>query len=79
MDSYNQTEYDLKYEDILDAFNDHLSKHPESELVKFSEHSDGGIVKFSEHSDGELVKYDDISLSYGEGAFIAEKNSQTIG
>ena len=89
LDSYNQTEYDLKYEDILDAFNDHLSKHPESELVKFSEHSDGGLVKFSEHSDGEfvkfsehsdgeLVKYDDISLSYGEGAFIAEKIAKQL-
>ncbi|WP_296888834.1 non-ribosomal peptide synthetase [uncultured Methanobrevibacter sp.] len=33
LDSYNQTEHDLAYEDILDAFNDNLSKHPNNKLV----------------------------------------------
>ncbi|WP_405295390.1 D-alanine--poly(phosphoribitol) ligase subunit DltA [Methanobrevibacter sp.] len=37
LDSYNQTEHDLDYEDILDAFNYNLSKHPENKLVEFND------------------------------------------
>ena len=48
--SYNQTEHPLSYDDILDAFNDNLLKHPEK----------------------RLVSYNDVSYSYGEGAFIAD-------
>ena len=37
LDIYNQTEHDLVYEDILDAFKDNLLKYPENKLV---EHND---------------------------------------
>ena len=50
LDSYNQTEHVLKYDDVLDAFNDNLSKN----------------------QDNTLVSYNDVSYSYGEGAFIAK-------
>ena len=51
LDDINQTEHHLDYEDILDAFNDNLAKHPNNDLVSFKE----------------------VSYSYGEGAFIADK------
>uniref|UniRef100_UPI00388D0776 D-alanine--poly(phosphoribitol) ligase subunit DltA n=1 Tax=Methanobrevibacter sp. TaxID=66852 RepID=UPI00388D0776 len=35
LDSYNDTEHSLIYEDILDAFNDNLSSNPESTLVSY--------------------------------------------
>ena len=34
MDSYNHTEHDLDYDDLLDAFNDNLKKHPQNKLVE---------------------------------------------
>ena len=37
LDSYNQTEHDLKYNDVLDAFNAHLASHPENNLVTFKD------------------------------------------
>ncbi|WP_407374929.1 amino acid adenylation domain-containing protein [Methanobrevibacter sp.] len=37
LDEINQTECSLKYEDILDSFNDNLSKCPDSDLVKFKD------------------------------------------
>ena len=37
LDKYNQTECDLKYYDVLDAFNDNLVKYPENPLVSFKE------------------------------------------
>ena len=49
LDEFNDTEHDLKYCDILDAFNDNLSMYPDNKLVSFN----------------------DVSYSYGEGAFIA--------
>ena len=51
LDSYNQTQHPLKYDDILDAFNDNLRKYP----------------------DNNLVSYKDVSYTYAEGAFIADK------
>ena len=51
LDNYNQTEHDLFYNDIMDAFNDNLVKYP----------------------DNALVSYNNISYSYAEGAFIADK------
>ena len=51
LDSFNDTDHDLDYADVLDAFNDNLSKYP----------------------DNPLVSFDNISYSYGEGAFIAFK------
>ena len=35
LDSYNQTEHPLDYDDILDAFNDNLLKYPENALVSY--------------------------------------------
>ncbi len=35
LDSYNCTEHDLKYNDVLDAFNDNLSKYPHKQLVSY--------------------------------------------
>ena len=56
LEDYNQTAHDLKYYDILDAFNDNLSKNPDNRLVSFNE----------------------ISYSYGEGAFIADKIAKQL-
>ncbi len=35
LDEYNQTEHDLEYCDILEAFNDHLAKYPDDPLVSY--------------------------------------------
>ncbi|WP_295616213.1 D-alanine--poly(phosphoribitol) ligase subunit DltA [uncultured Methanobrevibacter sp.] len=51
LDSYNEREMEIIYDDILDAFNDNLAKCP----------------------DNKLVSYNDISYTYGEGAFIANE------
>ena len=56
LDNYNCTEHSLKYDDILDAFNDNLSKCP----------------------DNKLVSYNDVSYTYGEGAFIADKIAKQL-
>ncbi|MCR5026166.1 MAG: amino acid adenylation domain-containing protein, partial [Methanobrevibacter sp.] len=37
LDSYNQTEYPLDYNDILEAFNDNLEKYPDNKLVSFKD------------------------------------------
>ena len=39
LDSFNQTEKDMDYADILDAFNDNLSKNPDNALVSFKDSS----------------------------------------
>jgi amino acid adenylation domain-containing protein len=39
LDEYNQTEHDLKYDDILDAFNDNLAEFPDNKLVSFKKTS----------------------------------------
>ena len=39
LDSYNQNEYKLKYDDILDAFNYNLSKTPNNNLVSYKDSS----------------------------------------
>uniref|UniRef100_UPI00388DB6AC amino acid adenylation domain-containing protein n=1 Tax=Methanobrevibacter sp. TaxID=66852 RepID=UPI00388DB6AC len=39
LDEYNKTEHDLKYNDILDAFNDNLSKCPDNKLVSYNDNS----------------------------------------
>ena len=56
LDSINDNERDLVYDDVLDAFNDVLSKYP----------------------DNNLVSYNDVSYSYGEGAFIASKVANAL-
>ena len=56
LDNYNQTEHDLFYNDIMDAFNDNLVKYP----------------------DNALVSYNNISYSYAEGAFIADKTRKLL-
>ena len=37
LDSYNKTEHDLYYDDILDVFNDNLSKYPYNKLVSYGD------------------------------------------
>ena len=37
LDNYNQTEHDLTYCDVLDAFNDNLLKYPNNNLVSFND------------------------------------------
>lgn len=37
LDSYNQTEYVLKYVDILDAFNDNIGKNPDNPAVSYND------------------------------------------
>ena len=36
LDSYNHTEHSLMYNDILDAFNENLSKYPNNKLVSYN-------------------------------------------
>ena len=56
LDSYNETEHDLVYDDVLDAFNDNLVSNAGSNLVSFN----------------------DVSYSYGEGTFIADKLAKKL-
>ena len=56
LDEYNETECELDYEDILDAFNDNLSRYPDNNLVSFN----------------------DVSYTYSQGAFIADKISKQL-
>ena len=56
LDKINETEHELVYSDVLDAFNTNLSKHP----------------------DNILVSYNDISYTYDEGAFIADKIASNL-
>ncbi|WP_296889690.1 non-ribosomal peptide synthetase, partial [uncultured Methanobrevibacter sp.] len=48
LDSYNMTESSLDYDDILDAFNDNLSKYPNNNLVAYKDvyytYSEGAFV-----------------------------------
>ncbi|WP_461463266.1 D-alanine--poly(phosphoribitol) ligase subunit DltA, partial [Methanobrevibacter sp.] len=48
LDSYNDTEYDLDYVDVLEAFNDNLSKFPDDMLVSYGDcsytYSEGAFV-----------------------------------
>ncbi|MCR5027311.1 MAG: AMP-binding protein, partial [Methanobrevibacter sp.] len=39
LDEINETEANLKYDDILDAFNDNLVKYPDNPLVSFNDRS----------------------------------------
>ncbi|MER2014566.1 MAG: amino acid adenylation domain-containing protein, partial [Methanobrevibacter sp.] len=39
LDEVNNTEHDLEYDDILDAFNSHLSNHPDNTLVSYKNKS----------------------------------------
>ena len=39
MDNNNKTEHDLKYKDLLDAFNDNLSKYSEKQFVSYKNRS----------------------------------------
>ena len=56
LDKLNQTEHELEYNNVLDAFNDNLSKYPLN----------------------QLVSYKDISYTYSEGAFIADKLAKQL-
>lgn len=37
LDTYNQTEHPLKHDDILDAFNENLSRFPDNDLVYYND------------------------------------------
>ena len=37
LDSYNNTEHDLEYDDVLDAFNSNLARYPDNALVSFND------------------------------------------
>ncbi|WP_461463979.1 AMP-binding protein, partial [Methanobrevibacter sp.] len=39
LDGFNDTEYDLDYVDVLDAFNDNLVKYPDYDLVSYKDKS----------------------------------------
>lgn len=56
LDFYNQTQCALKYDDILDAFNDNLNAF----------------------ADNNLVSYKNVSYTYAEGAFIADKIAKKL-
>ena len=56
LDKYNETDCNLCYDDVLDAFNNNLSKC----------------------SDNKLVSYGNVSYTYGEGAFLADKIAQKL-
>ena len=56
LDSFNQTERPLVYDDVLDAFNDNLTRYPENNLVSCN----------------------DVSYSYAEGAFIADRIAKRL-
>ena len=37
LDSYNKTEHELDYDDVLDAFNDNLSRYPDNKIVSMDD------------------------------------------
>lgn len=39
LDEFNETDYQFEYNDILDAFNDNLSKYPDNKLVTYKDTS----------------------------------------
>ena len=65
MDSFNQTEKHIDYDDILDAFNDNLSKNPDNVLVSFKDSS-------YSYAEGAFIasqianKLKDLDVSSGE-------------
>ena len=69
LNSYNQTEHSLEYRDILDAFNDNLSKYSDNTLLGFKNrnytHGEGAYIanEISDmlHSLG-IVKQDYVAL-----------------
>ncbi|MBQ2613108.1 MAG: amino acid adenylation domain-containing protein, partial [Methanobrevibacter sp.] len=56
LNDINKTEHSLSYDDVLDAFNDCLSKYPNNKIVSMY----------------------DVSYSYAEGAFIADKIAKRL-
>ena len=56
LDKIINTERQLNYEDVMDAFNYNLSRNPRA----------------------TLVSYNDVSYSYGEGAFIADELAKRL-
>lgn len=74
LDSYNQTEKDLDYDDILDAFNDHLSKYPNNPLVSYNDvsysYAEGAFI-----ADGIAKSLKGIGISPQDNiAFILERS-----
>ncbi len=74
LDSYNQTEHPLKYDDILDAFNDNLKKDPDKSLVSMYDriytYGEGAFI--AERLARELI---DIGVeSQDNVAFLIERS-----
>ena len=55
LDSYNDTEYGLVYEDVLDAFNDNLAKYPDSPLVSMNNN-------VYSHAESAFIAYEIVKL-----------------
>lgn len=63
LDDYNNTEYNLVYDDVLDAFNDNLAQYPDSPLVSMDNniysHAECAFIAFKI---AELLKQAEVNV-----------------
>ena len=74
LNSINQTEYSLKYDDLLDAFNDNLSNNPDSGLVSYNDavysYSEGAFI-----ADNIAKSLKNMGVKAGDNvAFLVERS-----
>ena len=74
LDSYNETDCPLDYEDILDAFNDNLAKYPDNNLVLFKDksysYSEGAFI-----ADKIAKKLSELGVGVQDNvAFLTERS-----
>ena len=74
LDTFNQTEKPLVYGDVLDAFNDNLSRRPEAPLVSFMDtdysYGEGAFI-----ADRIANRLNDMGVESGENvAFLVERS-----
>ena len=74
LDDYNNTEYNLVYDDILDAFNDNLAQYPNSPLVSMNNniysHAECAFIAFKIT---ELLKQANVNVDDCV-AFVCERS-----
>ena len=74
LNGYNDTDYPLKYDDLLDAFNDNLAKYPDSNLVSYRDnvytHAETAFI-----ADKIARKLEDLSVGVQDNvAFLVERS-----
>ena len=74
LDDYNNTEYTLVYDDVLDAFNDNLAQYPDSPLVSMDNNSySHAECAFIASKIAELLKQAEVNVDDCI-AFVCERS-----